>query len=81
MVYPREDEVDAEQDREVVVHQGRVAVCDLDKENLTLAVRDRLAAENGISCFDTEAFGVSGFPTVLIIRGIVDYADSHRNDK
>jgi nucleoside phosphorylase len=43
-------------------------------------IRDRLASEMGILCFEMEAAGLmNGFPC-LVIRGICDYADSHKND-
>lgn len=41
--------------------------------------RDQLARELGILCFEMEAAGlVDTFPC-LVIRGICDYADSHKN--
>ncbi len=41
--------------------------------------RDHLARELGILCFEMEAAGlVDNFPC-LVIRGICDYADSHKN--
>lgn len=43
------------------------------------SVRDKLAVEENILCFETEAAGlISHFPC-LIIRGICDYSDTHRN--
>lgn len=41
--------------------------------------RDELA-ELGFLCFDTEAAGVATDFPCLVIRGISDYADSHKND-
>jgi nucleoside phosphorylase len=42
-------------------------------------IRDRLAADKGVLCFEMEAAGlVNQFPC-LVIRGICDYADSHKN--
>lgn len=42
--------------------------------------RDRLRKEWGVSCFEMEAAGLmDNFPCV-VIRGISDYADSHKND-
>ena len=42
-------------------------------------LRDKLAEENGVLCFEMEAAGLmNGFPC-LVIRGICDYADSHKN--
>ncbi|KAL2869045.1 nucleoside phosphorylase domain-containing protein [Aspergillus lucknowensis] len=41
--------------------------------------RDRIAAPHGILCFEMEAAGVlESFPC-LVIRGISDYSDSHKN--
>jgi nucleoside phosphorylase len=42
--------------------------------------RDRLKHDLDILCFEMEAAGlVDDFPC-LVIRGISDYADSHKND-
>lgn len=41
------------------------------------ATRDKLAREQGIFCFDTEAAGLMAAAQCLVIRGICDYADSH----
>jgi nucleoside phosphorylase len=41
--------------------------------------RDRLARELGILCFEMEAAGLMDNFPCLIIRGICDYADSHKN--
>jgi nucleoside phosphorylase len=42
-------------------------------------VQDRIAQELGVICFEIEAAGlIDSFPC-LIIRGICDYADSHKN--
>ncbi|KAF7162442.1 hypothetical protein CNMCM5623_007733 [Aspergillus felis] len=41
--------------------------------------RDKVAREYGVLCFEMEAAGdMDGFPC-LVIRGICDYADSHKN--
>jgi nucleoside phosphorylase len=43
--------------------------------------RDRLAKTDNILCFEMEAAGaLNDFPC-LVIRGIPDYSDSHKNDK
>jgi nucleoside phosphorylase len=42
-------------------------------------LRDRLGQENNVLCFDMEAAGVVRSTDCLIIRGICDYADSHKN--
>ncbi|MCJ1268483.1 hypothetical protein MMC22_008371 [Lobaria immixta] len=42
------------------------------------ATRDKSAREHGILCFETEASGLMDTAQCLIIRGICDYADSHK---
>ncbi|KAJ5906713.1 uncharacterized protein N7473_003629 [Penicillium subrubescens] len=42
--------------------------------------RDRLAHEHSIICFEMEAAGLMNTFACLVIRGISDYADSHKND-
>lgn len=42
-------------------------------------VRDKLAAEEGIICFEMEAAGLMNHFRCLVIRGICDYSDSHKN--
>ncbi|KAL5359317.1 nucleoside phosphorylase domain-containing protein [Aspergillus floccosus] len=60
-----------------VVHYGLIASGNqVMKHGPT---RDRLAKELGIICFEMEAAGlIDNFPC-LVIRGICDYADSHKN--
>lgn len=41
--------------------------------------RDRLARQHGILCFEMEAAGLMDIFPCLVIRGICDYADSHKN--
>ncbi|KAL2808027.1 hypothetical protein BJX63DRAFT_436478 [Aspergillus granulosus] len=40
--------------------------------------RDRLAREHGILCFEMEAAGLMNELPTLVIRGICDYCDSHK---
>lgn len=40
--------------------------------------RDKLANEYGILCFEMEAAGLMDIGQCLVIRGICDYADSHK---
>jgi nucleoside phosphorylase len=43
--------------------------------------RDRIAQKEGVICFEMEAAGLmDSFPCV-VIRGICDYADSHKNKR
>ncbi|KAI1259122.1 ankyrin repeat protein [Xylariaceae sp. FL1019] len=45
------------------------------------AARDMLAREYGILCFETEAAGLMDTAQCLVIRGICDYADSHKSKR
>ncbi|GLA29738.1 hypothetical protein AnigIFM63326_007650 [Aspergillus niger] len=42
--------------------------------------RERLREKHGVLCFETEAAGALEAFRCLVIRGICDYADSHKND-
>ncbi|KAI1061622.1 hypothetical protein LB506_011870 [Fusarium annulatum] len=44
-------------------------------------LRDKLAAKHGILCFEMEAAGLMNHFPCVVIRGICDYADSHKNDQ
>ena len=63
---------------EPVVHYGLIASADqLMKDAIA---RDRLTKEHDVLCFEMEAAGLmNDFPCV-VIRGICDYSDSHKND-
>ncbi|KAK4159781.1 putative nacht and ankyrin domain protein [Cladorrhinum sp. PSN259] len=59
------------------VHYGLIASADeLMKDAV---VRDRLAMEKGVLCFETEAAGLMNHFKCLVIRGIYNYADSHKS--
>ncbi|KAK4206015.1 ankyrin repeat protein, partial [Rhypophila decipiens] len=61
------------------VHYGLIASADqLMKDAM---VRDRLAEEKGVLCFEMEAAGLMNHFKCLVIRGICDYADSHKNEE
>lgn len=63
----------------VVIHRGTIASGELVIKNGIL--RDQLAKECGVLCFETEAAGaLADFPCI-VIRGISDYCDSHKNDQ
>jgi nucleoside phosphorylase len=61
------------------IHHGTIASgSSLMKDAV---VRDRLNEEEGVLCFEMEAAGlVNQFPC-LVVRGICDYSDSHKNDE
>ena len=59
------------------IHYGLIASGNqLMKDAL---IRDRLAWENDVLCFEMEAAGLMNDFPCLVIRGICDYADSHKN--
>ncbi|KAK4902524.1 hypothetical protein LTR27_000461 [Elasticomyces elasticus] len=61
------------------IHFGNIASGDkVMKDGLT---RDRLAQEWGIICFEMEASGLMDTFPCVVIRGICDYADSHKNKR
>jgi nucleoside phosphorylase len=45
------------------------------------ATRDRLKEELDVLCFEMEAAGLMDSFPCLVIRGICDYADSHKNKR
>lgn len=45
------------------------------------SLRDRLAAEQDVLCFEMEAVGLMSHFPCLVIRGICDYSDSHKNNE
>jgi nucleoside phosphorylase len=44
-------------------------------------IRGTLAEKHDILCFEMEAAGLMNSFPCLVIRGICDYADSHKNDE
>ncbi|KAL3492255.1 hypothetical protein BJX62DRAFT_250805 [Aspergillus germanicus] len=42
-------------------------------------IRDRIAKELNALCFEMEAAGIMNFLPCLVIRGICDYCDTHKN--
>ncbi|KAF3065637.1 hypothetical protein CFAM422_009521 [Trichoderma lentiforme] len=68
-----------ENDDDPAIHYGLIASGNQRMENAI--IRDKLAIENGVLCFETEAAGLMNHFPCLIIRGICDYADTHNNSK
>lgn len=59
------------------VHYGLIASANnLMKDAL---IRDRLSKEEDVLCFEMEAAGLMNNFPCLVIRGICDYSDSHKN--
>ncbi|GAB7357760.1 hypothetical protein MBLNU459_g0410t1 [Dothideomycetes sp. NU459] len=63
----------------ISVHRGTIASGELVMKNGMQ--RDELASKLGILCFETEAAGALCDFGCLVIRGISDYSDSHKNDQ
>lgn len=42
-------------------------------------IRNKLVAEQGVLCFEMEAAGLMNHFPCLVVRGICDYSDSHKN--
>jgi nucleoside phosphorylase len=62
-----------------VIHYGVIASADrLMKDAYT---RDHLAETEGVMCFEMEAAGLMNLCPCLVIRGICDYSDTHKNDR
>jgi nucleoside phosphorylase len=75
----REVPRDPREDTENHIHYGNIASGNkVIKHGIT---RERLRKELDVLCFEMEAAGLmSDFPC-LVIRGICDYSDSHKNKK
>jgi nucleoside phosphorylase len=59
------------------IHYGNIASGnEVIKHAIT---RDSIAREEGVICFEMEAAGLMDNFRCLVIRGICDYADSHKN--
>jgi nucleoside phosphorylase len=65
-------------DQEIMVHYGAIAS---GNQVMRDAIeRDRVSSElGGVLCFEMEAAGLMNTFPCLVIRGICDYADSHKN--
>ena len=66
--------------REVAVYYGTIASGNqVIKDGAT---RDRISSKlGGILCFEMEAAGLMNSFPCLVVRGICDYADSHKNKR
>lgn len=63
--------------KDPVIHYGLIASSNSVIKSSEF--RDKLARERGILCFEMEAAGLMDRLPCLVIRGICDYADSHKN--
>ncbi|KAL7936451.1 ankyrin repeat-containing domain protein [Trichoderma chlorosporum] len=59
------------------IHYGLIASANQLMKDAT--IRDKLSSEYDILCFEMEAGGLMNQFPCLVIRGICDYSDSHKN--
>ena len=59
------------------MHYGLIASA--NKLMKDAIVRDKLAKESGVLCFEMEAAGLMNHFPCVVIRGICDYSDTHKN--
>jgi len=69
---PRDEDEDV-----VSVYYGLIASS--NKVVKDAEFRDRLSMQEGVLCFEMEAAGLMNHFPCLVIRGICDYSDSHKN--
>jgi nucleoside phosphorylase len=70
--HQREDDED-----DPAVHYGVIASANQVVKDARL--RDDLARSKGVLCFEMEAAGMMNQFPCLVVRGICDYSDSHKN--
>ncbi|QYS97701.1 Serine/threonine-protein phosphatase 6 regulatory ankyrin repeat subunit B [Trichoderma simmonsii] len=68
-----------DEDDDPAIHYGLIASANQLMKDAT--IRDKLVANKGVLCFEMEAAGLMNHFPCLVIRGICDYSDSHKNDK
>ncbi|KAF6841853.1 kinesin light chain protein, partial [Colletotrichum musicola] len=66
-----------EEDLDPAIHYGLIASGNQLMKDAR--IRDKLAAERNVLCFEMEAAGLMNHFPCLVIRGICDYSDSHKN--
>ncbi|KAJ3537192.1 hypothetical protein NM208_g6417 [Fusarium decemcellulare] len=66
-----------EDENDPAVHFGLIASANQVMKDAT--ARDKMAASKGVLCFEMEAAGLMNHFPCVVIRGICDYSDSHKN--
>jgi nucleoside phosphorylase len=66
-----------EEEDNPAIHYGLIASANQVMKDAL--IRDKLATEKNVLCFEMEAAGLMNHFPCLIIRGICDYSDSHKN--
>ncbi|KAF4485928.1 Ankyrin repeat and KH domain-containing protein mask [Colletotrichum fructicola Nara gc5] len=67
----------SEFDDDPAIHFGLIASGNQVIKNAQ--IRDKLAADKGVLCFEMEAAGLMNHFPCLVVRGICDYSDTHKN--
>ncbi|WQF77432.1 Putative nucleoside phosphorylase domain, NACHT nucleoside triphosphatase [Colletotrichum destructivum] len=66
-----------EEEDDPAVHYGLIASANQVMKNAE--IRDKLSREKGVLCFEREAAGLMNHFPCLVVRGICDYSDTHKN--
>lgn len=66
-----------EEDDDPAIHYGLIASGNQLMKDAH--IRDKLGSDKGVLCFEMEAAGLMNHFPCLVIRGICDYSDSHKN--
>ncbi|KAK3942551.1 hypothetical protein QBC46DRAFT_426439 [Diplogelasinospora grovesii] len=66
-----------EHDDNPAIHYGLIASGNQLMKDAV--IRDKLVEERGMLCFEMEAAGLMNHFPCLVIRGVCDYSDSHKN--
>ena len=88
--YVHTDDMRADESSQLVVRQPRTGkyqdpaihyglIASADQVMKDAHTRDKLAKEQGILCFEMEAAGLMDRFACVVIRGICDYSDTHKN--
>lgn len=67
------------EDDDPAIHYGLIASGNSLMKDASM--RDELATKVGVLCFEMEAAGIMNNLPCLVVRGICDYSDSHKNDE
>lgn len=75
----RQEREEEDGDDVVMIHYGLIASANTLMKDAV--IRDRLVEKKDVLCFEMEAAGLMNHFPCLVIRGICDYSDSHKNKK
>ena len=62
-----------------IIHYGLLASANQLMKDAS--IRDKLSAEKDVLCFETEAAGLMNHFPCLVVRGICNYSDTHKNEQ